>query len=125
MRPALLVPVTVFVGLCVGGAWLEYSQHSGLMLEAASGDVAQLCADLKAARVCPQKPKFTIRDAKDPWDHEYRCKPTPRGLLIYTLGADEEVGGTQRDADILCTNAGGEDSPCSCAVGEEASALLR
>ena len=129
MRPAVLIPLLVFVVLCIGMAWVEYSQHSGLMLESASVDVAELCADLKDARVCPQTQSFkTWRDAKDPWSHPYRCRSTPRGLLIYTLGADDKVGGTQRDADILCTNAGltadGENQSCACAFGNEASAML-
>jgi hypothetical protein len=126
MRPAVLIPLVVFTSLCVGAAWVEYSQHSGLMLEAASGDVAQLCASLKDARVCPKSLVFKTRDAKDPWDHPYRCRSELHGLLIYTLGADDEVGGTGRATDILCTNADGEeDAPCSCAVGDKASALLR
>ena len=129
MRPAWLVPTIIFVLLCLAGAWLEYSQHSGLMLESASGDVAQLCADLKSARVCQKIPRFKTRDAKDPWSHPYQCRSTPRGVLIYTLGADQAVGGTQRDADILCTNADvradDENTSCACAVGEDASALLR
>jgi hypothetical protein len=128
MRPAVLIPILVFAVLCLGAAWVEYSQHSGLMLQSASGDLAQLCTDLKSARVCPQTPRFKTREAKDPWSHAYQCRSTPRGLLIYTLGADEQVGGTQRDADIVCTNASldGEDNElCSCAVGETASALVR
>jgi len=125
MRPAVLIPLVVFVALCIGAAWVEYSQHSGLMLEAASGDVAQLCAGLKDARVCPKSLVFKMRLAKDPWDHPYRCRSSLHGLLIYTLGADDEVGGTQRDADILCSNADvEEDASCACAVGSQASELL-
>lgn len=130
MRPAVLIPLVVFTVLCAGGAWLEYSQHSGLMLQSASGDLAQMCVDLRAARECPASPKLRTRVAKDPWSHPYQCRATLRGLLIYTMGADGEVGGTRRDTDIVCATVfghgdDGEPEPCSCLAGENASALLK
>jgi hypothetical protein len=49
--------------------------------------------------------------------------------LIYTLGADEEVGGSGRDADVVCASVFSHDEadtePCGCAVGDVASALLK
>jgi hypothetical protein len=141
MRPAALVPILVFVVLCLGAAWLEYSQHSGLMLQAASADVAQLCSSLKAATVCPKSQRFPTRAAKDPWSRPYRCRSASGRLLIYTMGADNQRGGSGRDADIVCVHADaspdGEDGEegqevqevqdaeaCACFVGAEASALL-
>jgi hypothetical protein len=128
MRPAVLIPLIVFGLLLAGAAWVEYSQHSGLMLEAASGDVSQLCASSRGGRVCPKSLRFKTRDANDPWSNPYRCRSTPHGLLFYTLGADGEVGGTQRDADIVCSNAdttADGDETCSCLLGDAASELLR
>ena len=129
MRPAVLIPLLVFVALGLGLAWVEYSQHSGLMLQAASADVAQLCADLKGARECPETLRFPMRAANDPWSQPYQCRPKLRGLLIYTLGADAQAGGSGRDTDILClrlfTAADSEAAePCQCGVGAEASAWL-
>jgi hypothetical protein len=131
MRPAVLTPLIVFLALFVGMAWVEYSQHSGLMLQAASADVAQLCANLKSARLCPESQRFPTREAKDPWSHSYQCRPTPSGLLIYTMGADDEVGGSRRDADIVCKSAfrgsaSDHDEPeaCACVIGDDATALL-
>lgn len=131
MRPALLIPVSVFVALCIGAAWVEYSQHSGLMLKAASGDVAHLCTELEPTRTCPKAQRLRSRAAKDPWSHPYRCQTLASRLLVYTLGADGEVGGTGRDADIACATAlarseeDEEPSPCACFVGADATALLR
>ena len=129
MRPAVLMPITVFTALCAGGAWLEYSQHSGLMLHTARADVAQLCADLKNAGECPTSQRLRTREAKDPWSHRYQCRAKVNGLLIYTLGADGEVGGTRRDADIVGVSGDGredeaEAEPCACLIGDEASKLL-
>lgn len=129
MRPALLIPLIVFALLGIGLAWIEYSQHSGLMLEAASADVAQLCANLKTARACPDALHFQMRAANDPWSRPYQCKQSLRGLLIYTLGADAQAGGSGRDTDILCLmpfTAGDSDGaePCQCGVGAEVSAWL-
>jgi hypothetical protein len=134
MRPAALVPILVFLVLCLGAAWLEYSQHSGLMLQAASADVAQLCASLKSSTVCPKSQRFPTRAANDPWSRPYRCGSASGRLLIYTMGADNQSGGSGRDADIVCVHAGassgeegeeGEEAEaCSCFAGAEASALL-
>lgn len=131
MRPAVLMPIIVFTVLCASGAWLEYSQHSGLMLQAASADVAQLCADLMTARECPKSLRLRARDAKDPWSRAYQCRTTLRGLLIYTMGADAALAGTGRDTDIVCASAFSDDDaeaeaePCACGVGADATALLK
>ncbi|HET8938136.1 MAG TPA: type II secretion system protein GspG [Polyangiales bacterium] len=129
MRPAVLIPLIVFVLLGLGLAWIEYSQHSGLMLQSASADIAQLCADLKSERDCPDALRFPTRAARDPWSRPYECRATLRGLLIYTLGADAQVGGSGRDADILClmpfTSGDSEAAePCECGAGAEVSAWL-
>jgi hypothetical protein len=130
MRPAVLIPVIVFVMLCIVAAWAEYSQHSGLMLQSASADLAQLCTDLEPTRACPNTQRLGTRVAKDPWAQPYRCRTIASQLLVYTLGADDKIDGTGRDADIVCSTAfaraqGEQAAPCSCLVGADASALLR
>jgi hypothetical protein len=130
MRPALMIPVAVFVALGVGAAVVEYSQHSGLMRSAALTDVAQLCADLRSERACPKVLRFPSRAAKDPWSHPYQCRATLRGLLIYTLGEDDALGGPRRDTDLACATVYShadtdQVEPCACYVGDEATALLR
>ena len=129
MRPAILVPLGVFALLGASAAMVEYSQHSGLMRNSALTDVAQLCADLRAERACPEKLRFPTRAAKDPWSHPYRCRATVRGLLLYTLGEDNALGGPRRDTDLACmalyTESGTEADPCACYVGDDATALLR
>lgn len=130
MRPVMMVPMAVFLALGLGAAWVEYSQHSGLMRAAALSDVAQLCADLGTARACPEELRFRTRAANDPWSRAYHCSRTIRGLLIYTLGADNQRGGGGRDADLACSTVysdadSDEAEPCACYVGDEASSLLK
>lgn len=130
MRPVMLVPMGVFLALGLGAAWVEYSQHSGLMRSAAQSDVAQLCADLRSSRGCPETLRFRTRAANDPWSRPYRCHATIHGLLIYTLGADDERGGSGRDADLACATAYAESdsdeaAACACYAGDEVSAMLK
>jgi hypothetical protein len=128
MRPGLLVPLGVFIALALSAALVEYSQHSGLMRNTALTDVAQLCADLRSERACPKELHFPTRPAKDPWSHPYRCRATLRGLILYTLGEDNQQGGRRRDTDIACRSlfaaADSEPDACSCFIGEDATALL-
>lgn len=130
MRPVMMIPLGVFAVLGVGMALVEYSQHSGLMRSSALSDVAQLCGTLRSARSCPQKLSFPTRAAKDPWSHPYRCRATLRGLLLYTLGEDNALGGPRRDTDLACMSVytdsdTDEAEPCACYVGDDATALVR
>lgn len=128
MRPALLIPLGVFIALALSAALVEYSQHSGLMRNTALTDVAQLCADLRNERACPKTLQFPMRAAKDPWSHPYRCRATVAGLILYTLGEDNKRGGRRRDTDLACRStfaaADTEPEPCSCFIGEDATSLL-
>jgi len=130
MRPALMIPLGVFAVLGVGMALVEYSQHSGLMRNSALTDLAQLCGTLRSVRACPGELSFPTRAAKDPWSHPYRCRATLRGLLLYTLGEDNQPGGPRRDTDLACMSLyteseTNEAEPCACYVGDDATALLR
>lgn len=130
MRPVMLIPLGVFAVLGAGAALVEYSQHSGLMRNTALTDVAQLCASLRTARACPAKLAFPTRAAKDPWSHPYRCRATLRGLMLYTLGEDNKLGGPRRDTDLACMSLYSESEadeadPCGCYIGEDATTLLR
>ena len=130
MRPVMMIPLAVFAVLGASAAIVEYSQHSGLMRNTAITDLAQLCADLRTTRSCPQKLSFPTRAAKDPWSQPYRCRATLSGLLLYTLGADNALGGPRRDTDLACVSLyveseGDEAEPCACYIGDDATALLR
>lgn len=130
-----MLPIGALVGVAAAAAWVEYGQHSSLMLRTASADVAQLCADVSLKGMCPKQLLLSARPAQDPWGRPYRCRPTVPGVLIYTLGADGEVGGQRRDADIACVSINATSdmdndersapAACGCGVGAEASALLR
>jgi hypothetical protein len=129
MRPKTLIPIVIVLGLGAFAASVEYGQYSSLMLRTASADVAGLCATLKSARVCPKPVSFPTRAVVDPWSHDYRCRSSVGGLMIYTLGADDALAGSGRDADIVCTSPyveseNDDNSNCACAVGDEATALL-
>ena len=54
-------------------------------------------ADLSGWKKCLDKDSVP----EDPWENEYKYEPGERReFLIYSLGADGEVGGEDEDADI-------------------------
>lgn len=129
-RPRSIIALSVVICLGAAAAWLEYSQYSSLMLSTASADVSQLCEILQDESSCPATLSFPARAAEDPWQRPYRCRSDDRGLVVYTLGADDSVGGTRRDTDIACSTFAADSAPsaeaaCFCGAGDSVSALLR
>jgi hypothetical protein len=130
MGPRALLTVGVLLSLGGAAAWVEYGQHSAIIRRTVSADVEQLCASLREEHRCPAQLSFPKRKAIDPWGRRYRCTASFKGKIFYSLGADNKLGGTNRDADVACATFAAEpahvvEDACSCAFGEEATHWLR